>query len=136
MFQSALTFFVLARSNLAKYISGWVQLNYPTKMGTLEEQLSFIRKKGLKLPTTLNGRAIPEEVELNSFECWIVRQWQDIGTSRINTDAGPQSISDTQILSYMQLMEEDLRLVDITLIKDTDRAFINELAVQRELNKE
>lgn len=128
--------FAEAKNNVTKYVNGYVVMNYPTSMGTLEEQLSFIRRQKLPLPETLNGRPIPRDVELNSYEDWIVKQWREIGMSRVTNDNGPQPITDTQILSYMQLMQEDLRLVDIALIKDIDKEFIAELAVQRELNKE
>ena len=113
-------------------------MNYPRKMGedyqTLEQQLSWLKKQNMPLPETMNGRTIPKEVQLNSFEEWIVKHWREIGLSRVTNDNGPQPITDTQIQSYMQVMQEDFRLIDITLIKDIDKEFIAELAVQKELN--
>ncbi|TDK63553.1 phage tail assembly chaperone [Sapientia aquatica] len=111
-------------------------MNYPTKMGTLEQQLSALRKQKLPLPETLNGRVIPKDIELNTFEEWIMLQWREIGQSRETNDTGPQPITDTQILAYIELMQEDLRLIDIKLIKDIDKEFISELAEQREINKD
>jgi hypothetical protein len=111
-------------------------MNFPAKMGTLAQQLDFLLKNNLPLPETLNGRAVPKQVELNAYENWIVREWEEIGRSRTQTDSGSQHLTDTQIQSYIQLMQIELQLVDIVLIKDIDKAFIGELNEQRKLQEE
>ena len=128
--------FEQAKQQLSNYIQGYVQLNYPTANGTLQQQLEFISKHGKTRPQQLNGRVIPEEVELNVYEEYILLQWREIGQSRSISDGIQQSITDSNILDYCRLMEIDLRIVDIQCIKSTDRAFISEIGIQKELNKE
>jgi hypothetical protein len=129
-----LTFFDQAKNNTQIYISNYIILNYPTKQGSLAQQLEFIKKLGKSIPTILNGKDIPTQIELNAYEQWIYIQWQEVGRSRINIDSGPQPISDSNIKDYMSIMEEDLRYIDIRIIKDIDKAYLDELAHQQELN--
>lgn len=130
------TSFAQSNKELQRFIRGYVQLYYPTNNGTLAQQLEFIKKNNLAVPKTMNGRDVPEEVELNAFESWIYNEWMNIGKSRSYDNGLPRPISDITIKTYMELMQVQFRLVDIELIKTLDEAFINELAVQRELNKE
>lgn len=91
---------------------------------------------GKALPESLNGRAIPVLKELDGFETWIYHHWQEIGRSRINTDSGPQPITDANIRDYMALMDEDFSYIELTLIKDLDKAYLAEINVQQDINRE
>lgn len=90
----------------------------------------------IKIPSELNGQPIPQPIELNSYEMWVMKQWEEVGRSRLNSESGQQPISDGQILSYITLMDEDLRHIDIQMIKSIDKGFISELANQRDLQRE
>lgn len=98
--------------------------------------LSFLKKNGRVIPAVIDGQPVPKDIILNPYEEWIMLQWNEIGQSRINNDSGQQPISDGQILAYTQLMDIELRHIDIKMIKDIDRSFIGELATQKELQKE
>lgn len=124
------------RSNLVEHVRGDVALNYPTKMGTLNQQLSMIKKLGKTLPETLNGKKVPREIELNGFETWIMSIWHELSRSRMTNENGPLPLTDQGMEAWMRLMDEELRLQDIKLIKDVDKGFIDEIAVQQELNRE
>ena len=131
-----LTSFDQVKNNLTNHIAAYVILNYPTKNGSMGSLLEYLKKTGKRIPEMIDGQQVPKTTILNSFEEWIMLQWNEIGQSRINNDSGAQPITDTQILAYMQLTDTEYRLIDIKLIKDIDRAFIGELATQRDLNKE
>jgi hypothetical protein len=125
-----------ARSNLIEKVRSNVALTYPTKMGTLMQQLKMIEKQGMKRPETLNGKKVPREIELSGFEHWIMNVWQELSRSRATNENGPLPLTDQGIEAWMRLMDEELRLQDIKLIKDVDKGFIDEIAVQQEMNRE
>lgn len=111
-------------------------LAYPSKSGSLYQQLEILKKQGIPIPTEINGQAIPPEEELESYESWILNTWRSIGSSRHSDDSGPLPITSQDILAYIELMDEDLRRIDIEMIRDIDKEFIDEITVQRERNKE
>ena len=111
-------------------------MNYPGKMGSLAQQLDILQRQGIPPPSSLNGREIPDEQPLNSFEEWLINTWRSIGSSRQTGENGPLPISLQDIQTYIVLMDEDFRRIDIELIRAIDKEFIDEIGTQREINKD
>jgi hypothetical protein len=127
------TSFETATKNASDFIRHHVRLNF------IQDDGSSLKERNAKLKKSLDDPQAPASLKeaaraslerdrtpaINSYEHWLVARFWELHSGRAQGPHGPAPLSFNDILSFVEVVGEDLEPIEAQALKAVDGAYLD-----------